>query len=175
MSTVFVDDRVGRFRVNKEVKVLGLKGAWAEFGVTTKACGAEVFVVSAYGDVDPVTAPELERELLETVRMGASRVVVDVLIADKRPDPRDSSYGQDYWLHRCEGFTVQQAQRALGKVTGLRFRASIEPELLEVRTGLLGKRLLIPVEQVQQIEPKTRQVIVGASPVAEAGRRSAAE
>jgi hypothetical protein len=40
---------------------------------------------------------------------------------------------------------------------------------------LLGKRLLIPVEQVQQIEPKTRQVIVGASPVAEAGRRSAAE
>jgi hypothetical protein len=29
-----------------------------------------------------------------------------------------------------------------------RFRASIEPELLEVRTGLLGKRLLIPVEQV---------------------------
>ena len=98
-----------------------------------------------------------------------------VLIADKRPDPRDSSYGQDYWLHRCEGFTVQQAQRALGKVTGLRFRASIEPELLEVRTGLLGKRLLIPVEHVQQIEPKTRQVILGASPVAEAGRRSSGE
>ena len=44
----------------------------------TKACDAEVFVVSAYGDVDPVTAPELERELLETVRMGATRVVVDL-------------------------------------------------------------------------------------------------
>jgi ribosomal 30S subunit maturation factor RimM len=93
-----------------------------------------------------------------------------VLSANKRPDPRDSSYGQDYWLHRCEGFTVQRAQRALGKVTGLRFHASIEPELLEVRTSLLGRRILIPVEQVQQIEPKTRRVILGASGVAEAGR-----
>jgi hypothetical protein len=53
----------------------------------------------------------------------------------------------------------------LGKVTGLRFRASIEPELLEVRNGRFGKRLLIPVEQVQRIEPKERRIILGASPV----------
>jgi ribosomal 30S subunit maturation factor RimM len=79
-------------------------------------------------------------------------------------DPRRSSYGHDYWLHRCEGFSVQLANRQLGKVTGLRFRASTEPELLEVRTGLLGKRLLIPVEQVQQIEPRTRRIILDASP-----------
>jgi len=80
-------------------------------------------------------------------------------------DPRDSSYGRDYWLHRCEGFTVQRGQRELGKVTGLRFQASTEPELLEVRTRLLGKRLLIPVEQVEQIDPATRRIILGASPV----------
>jgi len=77
-------------------------------------------------------------------------------------DPRQSSYGRDYWLHRCEGFTVQRAGRELGKVSGLRFGASTEPELLEVRTRLLGKRLLIPVEQVEQIEPATRRVILHA-------------
>src|SRR5713226_9038656 len=80
-------------------------------------------------------------------------------------DPCRSSYGDDYWLHRCEGFTVEQAGRALGKVCGLRFYASIEPELLEVRRRLLGKRLLIPVDWVQQIEPRTRRIIVGASAV----------
>jgi hypothetical protein len=80
-------------------------------------------------------------------------------------DPRDSAYGRDYWLHRCEGFTVQRAGREVGKVTGLRFHASIEPELLEVRIGRFGKRRLIPVEQVQQIEPKKRRIILGASPV----------
>src|SRR5712692_9662906 len=81
-------------------------------------------------------------------------------------DPRDSSYGRDYWLHRCEGFTVQRGERELGKVTGLRFRASIEPELLEARNGRFGKRRLIPVEQVQQIEPSTRRVILGVAPPA---------
>ena len=75
-------------------------------------------------------------------------------------DPRESAYGRDYWLHRCEGFIVQRAGREVGKVTGLRFRSSIEPELLEVRNGRFGKRRLIPVEQVQQIEPSTRRVIL---------------
>jgi ribosomal 30S subunit maturation factor RimM len=81
-------------------------------------------------------------------------------------DPRQSSYGRDYWLHRCEGFTVLRAGRELGKVTGLRFGASTEPELLEVRTGRFGKRLLIPVAQVQQIDPKTRRIVLGVPPVA---------
>jgi hypothetical protein len=81
-------------------------------------------------------------------------------------DPRDSAYDRDYWLHRCEGFTVERAGREVGKVTGLRFRASIEPELLEVRIGRFGKRRLIPVEQVQQIEPSTRRVVLGVAPPA---------
>jgi ribosomal 30S subunit maturation factor RimM len=78
-------------------------------------------------------------------------------------DPRDSVYGDDYWLHRCEGFTVSQGRRELGKVTGLRFHASTEPELLEVRSGRFGKRLLIPVEQVEQIDPEQRRVVLGFS------------
>jgi hypothetical protein len=87
-------------------------------------------------------------------------------------DPRHSSLGIDYWLHRCEGFTVERGARELGKVTGLRFRASTEPEQLEVRTRRFSKRLLVPVEQVQRIDPGTRRVILDASPQAsEAGWR----
>jgi hypothetical protein len=85
-------------------------------------------------------------------------------------DPRDSSYGQDYWLHRCEGFRVESARRVIGTVHGLRFHDSIEPELLEVRTGFLGRRvLLIPVERVEEIVPKRKLVILRAqTPVTDA-------
>jgi hypothetical protein len=78
-------------------------------------------------------------------------------------DPRDSAYGQDYWLHRCEGFRVESPEGQLGKVHGLRFHDSIEPELLEVRTGFLGRRvLLIPVERVEKIVPEQKLVILQA-------------
>ena len=78
-------------------------------------------------------------------------------------DPRDSSYGRDYWLHRCEGFRVESSDGQLGKVRGLRFQGSIEPELLEVRTGFLGRRrLLIPVERVEKIVPERKLVILRA-------------
>ena len=52
--------------------------AQMEFRVATRAHDAETFVVSVHGDVDPGTAPELERELLEVVQLGARRVVVDL-------------------------------------------------------------------------------------------------
>jgi hypothetical protein len=78
-------------------------------------------------------------------------------------DPRDSSYGRDYWLHRCEGFRVESPEGQVGKVRGLRFQGSIEPELLEVRTGFLGRRvLLIPVEHVEKIVPERKLVILRA-------------
>ena len=80
-------------------------------------------------------------------------------------DPRDSAYGRDYWLHRCEGFRVEAAGREIGTVHGLRFNGSIEPDLLEVRTGLFGRRvLLIPVEQVKELLPKKRRIVLRASP-----------
>jgi hypothetical protein len=76
-------------------------------------------------------------------------------------DPRRSSLGIDYWLHRCQGFRVESPAGRIGTVTGVRFQGSIEPELLEVRSGLLGHRLLlIPVTQVQAILPKQRRIIV---------------
>jgi hypothetical protein len=78
-------------------------------------------------------------------------------------DPRDSSYGRGYWLHRCEGFRVEVANRLIGTVHGLRFHGSIEPEQLEVRTGFLGRRRrLIPVERVVEIIPAERLIILTA-------------
>jgi len=76
-------------------------------------------------------------------------------------DPRHSSLGTDYWLHRCQGFRVESPAGRIGTVTGVRFQGSIEPELLEVRSGLLGYRLrLIPVGDVIEILPKQRRVTV---------------
>jgi hypothetical protein len=78
-------------------------------------------------------------------------------------DPRHSSLGTDYWLHRCEGFRVESRAGRIGTVKGVRFRRSIKPELLEVRAGLFShRRRLIPVEDVVEILPKQRRIIVRA-------------
>jgi membrane protein YdbS with pleckstrin-like domain len=48
-------------------------------------------------------------------------------------------------------------------VRGLRFRGSIEPDQLEVRSGFLGRRaLLIPVERVEEIKPEQNLVVLCA-------------
>ena len=49
-----------------------------EFGVAVQTFGGGTFIVSTYGDVDLVTAPELEQELLEAVNEGARHVVVNL-------------------------------------------------------------------------------------------------
>jgi hypothetical protein len=80
-------------------------------------------------------------------------------------DPRRSSLGIDYWLHRCEGLRVESPVGRIGTVRGVRFQGSIEPEFLEVRAGLLGHRLLlIPVEEVKEILPTQRRIILRAWP-----------
>lgn len=77
--------------------------------------------------------------------------------------PCRSSYGRDYWLHRCEGFRVESPEGGIGRVTGLRFGGSIEPEFLEVRTGLFNRRaLLIPVERVEEIIPERKMISLRA-------------
>jgi membrane protein YdbS with pleckstrin-like domain len=46
-------------------------------------------------------------------------------------------------------------------VRGLRFRGSIEPDQLEVRNGLLGRRVvLIPVERVEDIMPEQKPIVL---------------
>jgi anti-anti-sigma factor len=73
-----VDDRGGRLEVGRKTKATELRSATPEFGVATRAFDTGTFCVSAHGDVDLATAPELETELLETAREGTRRVVVDL-------------------------------------------------------------------------------------------------
>jgi hypothetical protein len=104
------------------------------------------------------TPPRRLRNPLASSKLAGDMATIDI------PDPRRSSYGQDYWLHRCQGFRVESPDGDVGTVKGLRFRDSIEPELLEVRTGLFGRRvLLIPVERVEQIFSNERRIILSGS------------
>jgi len=71
------------------VRMLDPRRAGTEFSVATTAFDAATFGVVVRGDVDPVTAPELEQELLATAPLGARRVVVD---------PHDRPGRQPAWL-----------------------------------------------------------------------------
>src|SRR5881296_3594203 len=72
-----------------------------------------------------------------------------------------SSFGRDYWLRRCEGFRVEAPSGRIGHVRGIRFGRTAEPEVLEVRAGLLGRRtLLIPVAEVSEIGPVERRLVL---------------
>jgi hypothetical protein len=76
-------------------------------------------------------------------------------------DPRYSSWGRDYWLRRCEGFVVVSGKARVGKVQGVRYERSTEPQLLEVRVGAFGRKLLlVPVEEVEAILPEEKRVVL---------------
>jgi hypothetical protein len=78
----------------------------------------------------------------------------------------------DYWLRRCEGFTVcSPPQRHVGLVEEVRYRSRIDrPDVLVVRTSPFRRRLVIvPVEEVEEILPGEELVILHAPP--SGGRR----
>ena len=78
---------------------------------------------------------------------------------------RQSSFGLDYWLRRCEGFRVDGPGGRIGRVRGVRFDASAEPEVLEVGAGLLGRpTLLIPVTEIGEVIPEQRRLIMRGTP-----------
>lgn len=68
----------------------------------------------------------------------------------------------DYRLSRCEGFTVYAGARPLGAVEGVRYHSRTDrPDVLEVRGGRLGRHLLlVPVNDIEAIEPDDEAVIV---------------
>jgi hypothetical protein len=77
----------------------------------------------------------------------------------------ESSFGLEYWLRRCEGFRVEAPGGRIGQVRSIRFGDSAEPEVLEVRAGLLGRRtLLISVDDVETIISEERRLILRGSP-----------
>jgi hypothetical protein len=68
-------------------------------------------------------------------------------------------------LRRCEGFRVDGPDGRIGYVRGgIRFGDSADPEALEVRAGLLGRRtLLIPAAAIVKAVPEERRLLLAAS------------
>jgi hypothetical protein len=83
----------------------------------------------------------------------------------ERADHTQSSFRLDYWLRRCEGFRVDGPGGRIGHVRAIRFGATAEPEALEIRAGMLGRRtLIVPVSEVEEVIPEQRRLILRGSP-----------
>jgi hypothetical protein len=86
-------------------------------------------------------------------------------MARQSNEHRQPSRDLDYWLRRCEDFRVDGPEGRIGHVRSVRFSRSDEPEVLEVRAGLLGRRtLLIPVAEIDEVIPDQRRLILRGSP-----------
>jgi hypothetical protein len=86
-------------------------------------------------------------------------------MAVERAGHNQSSFGLDYWLCRCQGFRVDGPGGRIGRVRGVRFGASAQPEVLEVQAGLLGRRrFLIPASDVVEAVPEQRRLLLAGSP-----------
>ncbi len=98
------------------------------------------------------------------VAVGTSEHCGRVLARNERT-PGRSAFWREKWLNNCQGFRVDSSAGRIGYVKGLRASRSGKPELLEVRAGLLGRRLLlIPVEQIGEIAPEQRRILLGGPP-----------
>jgi hypothetical protein len=72
-------------------------------------------------------------------------------------------WSRDYWLGHCEGFRVVGPQGRIGLVEAV-LGEEDEPEALVVRTGLFGTRAsVLPVADVDFVEPRAECVVVGAA------------
>lgn len=71
-----------------------------------------------------------------------------------------------FWLCRCEGFRVDAPEGRFGHVEGVMFRVRPdEPDALIVRTGVLGRRLVIvPIEDVDDVLPRRERITLRAAP-----------
>lgn len=65
-----------------------------------------------------------------------------------------------YWLSRCEGFRVDTPEGRYGLVEAVMFRVRPDdPDALVVRTGMLGRRLvLVPIEDVADVTPRKERI-----------------
>jgi hypothetical protein len=78
----------------------------------------------------------------------------------------------DYWLRRCEGFRVDSPGGRFGVVEEVRYVSrSDRPDMIAVRTGLFGRRLLlVPVREIAEIIPSDERLVLRRPP-----RRSGTE
>jgi hypothetical protein len=105
-----------------------------------------------------------ERDLLPHAQAPADDHRIRGPTVDPRRSPR--SLQREYWLCRCEGFEVGSPAGRIGVVEGLRFLSRVDqPDLLEVRSGLFGRRLLLlPVEEVESISSGEERIVLRAAP-----------
>jgi hypothetical protein len=71
-----------------------------------------------------------------------------------------------YWLRRCHGFRVDTPEGRVGVVEDVLYGAEHDrPSALVVRTGLLRQRReLIPIDDVDAVEPRRERVVLCARP-----------
>jgi hypothetical protein len=69
---------------------------------------------------------------------------------------------RDHWLARCDQFAVYAGDRLLGTVEGIRYQSRADrPDLIEVRGGLFGRRMLVvPVDEVESVLPDEEAILV---------------
>ncbi len=72
-----------------------------------------------------------------------------------------------YWLARCEGFRVDSPEGRYGLVEAVMFRVRPDdPDALVVRTGRLGRRLvLVPIEDVADVTPRRQRIDLARVPL----------
>ncbi|HXV58124.1 MAG TPA: PRC-barrel domain-containing protein [Gaiellaceae bacterium] len=76
-------------------------------------------------------------------------------------------------LAGCEGFGVYGRSARIGVVESVRLDAeSGTPALLRVRAGLLGSwRVLVPVEEVEEVSARERRIVLRAGGLLAGPRR----
>jgi hypothetical protein len=106
----------------------------------------------------------LERELSDLDQQSHGSVAIprqasEVPVIDL---PRVLPSERDFQLRRCERFAVYAGTRPLGVVGGIRYESCTDrPDVLEVRSGRLGQRLLlVPVSDVEAIDADEKVVTV---------------
>ena len=70
-----------------------------------------------------------------------------------------------YWLAHSEGFRVDAPGGRVGRVEEVLEETGGRPRALIVRAGLLGRKLLVvPVNQVDRITPRSERILLRPSP-----------
>lgn len=80
--------------------------------------------------------------------------------ATATPQISEGVWTDRYWLQHCDGFRVESAAGRIGLVD------EVLPAVkaLRIRVGLLGRRtLVVPLSEVERIEPRAEQIVLRPS------------
>ena len=146
----------GLFGVGRAESVAELERKLAELTAKVAALEAELRVLGGLDRTDVAGTKASELPMVELRRS---------------PEPGE----RDYELHRCQGFDVYSGEERLGVVEGVVYGSRPDrPDVLEVRRGRFGRPLLVPVEDVEAIEPDEAAVVVRAGRASASRRRLSA-